>query len=386
MLPSFDDISYFSQLRPPRAAGNAYLVLLVIVFSALLALPFIYTDISIKAGGITRPGHERTETKAAASGIIDSVFVREGQFVEKNQLILRIRDLASGNRLLQTGTEIDQYRAFIQDLSALTTRPLQESLLPVLRSAVYTEQLNHFLQQQNELQLQLLRAEKEVTINSSLYKDRVISSKEFFDTENNRDKILASLRVQLGARLSTWQQELARYRADLSRLREQNRDIHIQADQYLVRAPVAGIVQGVHTRYSGGLIQTGDPVCHISPEETLIGECLVAAKDVGLLQIGQPARYQVEAFNHTYFGSLTGAIMQIDNDYTPVDNQPFFRVQCSFDSLQLGLKNGFSGRLKKGLNFQAAFLVARRSLWQLLFDKIDDWLNPSAPVFKRKNT
>jgi hypothetical protein len=77
---------------------------------------------------------------------------------------------------------------------------------------------------------------------------------------------------------------------------------------------------------------------------------------------------------------LTGKILRIDNDFTAVDNKPVFKVRCSFDTDQLRLKNGFTGQLKKGLGFQASFMVARRSLWQLLFDKMDDWLNPDAPA------
>jgi hypothetical protein len=34
--------------------------------------------------------------------------------------------------------------------------------------------------------------------------------------------------------------------------------------------------------------------------------------------------------------------------------------------------------LKKGMSFRARFVVSRRSLWQLLFDRLDDWVNPLA--------
>ena len=81
-------------------------------------------------------------------------------------------------------------------------------------------------------------------------------------------------------------------------------------------------------------------------------------------------------FDYNYFGILTGKILSIDNDYTIIDNQPSFKVRCMLDSQQLYLKNGFKGNLKKGMTLQARFVVARRSLWELLFDKVDDWINP----------
>jgi HlyD family secretion protein len=33
--------------------------------------------------------------------------------------------------------------------------------------------------------------------------------------------------------------------------------------------------------------------------------------------------------------------------------------------------------IKKGMTVQVRFLVTRRTLFQLLFDKADDWLNPN---------
>lgn len=42
----------------------------------------------------------------------------------------------------------------------------------------------------------------------------------------------------------------------------------------------------------------------------------------------------------------------------------------------LKLKNGRVGRLKKGMTVSAHFMVTRRSLFDLLYQKIDDWANP----------
>lgn len=32
--------------------------------------------------------------------------------------------------------------------------------------------------------------------------------------------------------------------------------------------------------------------------------------------------------------------------------------------------------LKKGMNFTGRFIVTKRTLYHLLFDNVDDWLNP----------
>lgn len=42
----------------------------------------------------------------------------------------------------------------------------------------------------------------------------------------------------------------------------------------------------------------------------------------------------------------------------------------------LQLKNGRVGRLKKGMTVSAHFMVTRRSLFDLLYQKMDSWANP----------
>jgi HlyD family secretion protein len=47
------------------------------------------------------------------------------------------------------------------------------------------------------------------------------------------------------------------------------------------------------------------------------------------------------------------------------------------DSNHLTLRNGRRGDLKKGMNVVAHFMLTRRSLFDLLYQKIDQWINPT---------
>jgi HlyD family secretion protein len=60
-----------------------------------------------------------------------------------------------------------------------------------------------------------------------------------------------------------------------------------------------------------------------------------------------------------------------------------FKLLCSLDQNFLQLKNGFKGQLKKGIVVNARFEIIERSLFDLLYDKIDDWLNPSNQIAKK---
>jgi HlyD family secretion protein len=90
-----------------------------------------------------------------------------------------------------------------------------------------------------------------------------------------------------------------------------------------------------------------------------------------------PVRFQVNAFNYNQWGLAYGKITALPNDIQIVDGKPVFKVKCSLDLEYLELKNGYKGYLKKGMTLQAHFIVTQRTLWQLLYDKIDDWMNPN---------
>jgi len=361
-------------------ASYLYIIILSCVFFLILSLPFIHSDISIKSMGITRPVTERTEVKPIMTGIIDTIYFKEGEMVNKDAVILRLKDPNTKGKLIMNNFEISQREQFIHDLSILTNSlDLETSTINKLTAPLYKQQLAKFTNQKQDLEASIGKAKKELDINTPLAKDKIISGKEFYDIQINYQKLQSSYKAFVQEQLSIWQQELARYNLELSQYKQQLNIVNIDASYYLVKAPTSGIIQGINTRYQGGLLQANETLCTISPEGDLIGECYVPTRDIGLLKVGQPVRYQMEAFDYNYFGVLTGKVAAIDNDYTVINNTPVFKVRCNFDSTQIHLKNGFTGTLKKGLNFQARFIVARRSLWQLLYDNLDDWLNPNAP-------
>jgi hypothetical protein len=74
---------------------------------------------------------------------------------------------------------------------------------------------------------------------------------------------------------------------------------------------------------------------------------------------------------------LEGKILEISNDaYLLEDNRTVFMVKCNLNQNHLALKNGFKGYVKKGMTFQSNFIVTQRTIFQLLYDKVDSWLNP----------
>jgi len=105
-----------------------------------------------------------------------------------------------------------------------------------------------------------------------------------------------------------------------------------------------------------------------------------------LLKVGTKARFQIDAYNYSEWGMATGKVISISSDvFMENGSQPFFKVRCLLDKNNLKLRNGYQGKIKKGMTLQARFFVTRRTLFQLLYDKADDWLNPNVIPESKEN-
>ena len=145
---------------------------------------------------------------------------------------------------------------------------------------------------------------------------------------------------------------------------------------YIITAPISGTIQNIKGFEAGNFISSGAPIAEISPDTDLIAECYITPSDIGLLKKNNQVKFQINAFNYNQWGMATGKILRISKDITIVNNKPLFRVICSLDQKQLQLKNGFEGKLKKGMTLNARFFIIERSVYELLYDKIDDWFTP----------
>jgi len=85
----------------------------------------------------------------------------------------------------------------------------------------------------------------------------------------------------------------------------------------------------------------------------------------------------VDALHYNEWGLVDATITEISDDMIfDESSNAYFRIRCKPDKKFLSLKNGANANLKKGMSINARIVVARRSLFNLLFDKADKWFNP----------
>lgn len=349
-----------------------YYMLVIIILISIVLLPIIKINLSVQGVGFIRPIKEKTEIKANKSEIISNVFTNEGQFVKKGDTILILRDDMVKSKIDLINQQIIEKSTFQKDLNNL----ISSNNLDIL-SDLYAQQYISYSRKIADYNTRLEQAEKELNRNKILYEKEIISTKKYEDLEFDVKQILKEKDIYRSNQLTQWETELVKYTNELNGYKEQLNQIRKEKEFYRILAPVSGTIEEFSGLYAGSIIHAGQTIAVISPQSDIIAEVYVSAKKIGYLSEGQKANIQVDAFNYNQWGWLNGEIINISDDFILADNTPVFNVKCKLNKDYLELKNGVKGKLKKGMTVNAQFMIARRSLFQLLYQKSDDWLNPS---------
>jgi multidrug resistance efflux pump len=357
-----------------------YQLLMLIVIVSFISLFLIAVDVSVRSTGIIRSQDDRNEIKALVSGRLDSVFVSENQRVTKGQTLLKIEAdiLKEQNQLVQA--QKSDYDNQVKDLNILLhlSRTNNWSKKPGLISGLYKQDFALFWQKITDAKTTLMTVEKDFARNKTLYNVKAISEAEYdravllHSTATNRIKTI------MEEEEARWEAALTQLQMKVRELDSQNQQYIREKDFYVVKAPISGTVQQLKGLQPGSIVAANEFLAEISPDDAMLAEMYVLPKDIGLIRPGTITRLQVDAYNYNQWGLVTGKVVSISNDvYTNGKEPPYFKVRCQLDKNSLTLPNGYEGKLKKGMTLQARFLVTERTLFQLLYDKADDWLNPN---------
>lgn len=355
-----------------------YISLMITVFAALAALPFIYVDVSIQSSGLIRPVAEKTEVKSPTTGKVAEVLVRDNETVRKGQPLLTIQTDLLDQQLAFNDQRREKLRSYRSDLRWLTRADLADAALtPALSSPLYTQAFYEFRQKAEEIRTRISQAQKDYDRAAVLAQKQVIARKEVEARQLTLDMATAELRSLVAQQRSQWELALQQHRDELAELSTDQQRLEKEKEQFHLVAPESGTLQNLSGIYPGSYVFANQTLAELSPDSLLIVESYVSPADIGFLQPDMPVTFQVDAFNYNEWGTITGQVASVSADVIMLEDQPVFRVRSTLDQNHLALRNGYWGQLKKGMTVHARFRVNERSLYQLLYDKVDNWLNPT---------
>jgi membrane fusion protein, peptide pheromone/bacteriocin exporter len=376
-LPSLQDTEEFMNGRflvRQNKDQSIYLTILFVFVLTLIGLPYINISISVKSSALIRPASEITPIRSLVSGRLKESFIIENQSVKKGEVLYVIESDVHTEKEKFLSVKIADANMLIADIKNML-RPIPQPT--TISSPLYQQAWFSYKQKLAESTTRFNKAKADYIRNQTLHNQKVIADAEFENFQFELDKAKNDLELLKQNQLSVWQNELRNYEKELQDTESQWAQVKKEKENLTIKAPVSGNIQNLAGVYTGSIIFTNQDIAQISPDTTLLVESYVTPNDIGLLRTAMPVRFQVDAFNYNQWGLATGKVVEISNDIHIINDKPVFKVKCALDKEYLQLKNGYKGYLKKGMTLQARFMVTERTLWQLLYDKVDDWLNPN---------
>lgn len=348
-----------------------YVVVILSILGFIISLPFIKVDITAQSRGLVRSLYDDVPLFSVVSGRVEQVNIRNNEFVKTGDTLIVIQkdNLIAQKNILKKTLQVDSL--ILKDLKRVT-----ENIFDSLQSKTIREDYEKFENNLRELITQRQQQRAIFYRNKKLYDKGVIARADFenfsYDYSQSKQAVTSFKQNQI----SEWENQKRNLEEKIEQNRGSIKRLDTEEDNYYITAPIDGVVKDFIGLQNQSFIQPQQTIAVVSPQSDLIIESMVQPRDIGLIRNGQHVKYQVDAFNYNQWGFVTGEVFEIDQNLTLDKQSVFFKVRSSIHEKQLVLENGYSADIKKGMTLTTRFFITERSLYDLLFDKIDDWLNP----------
>jgi membrane fusion protein, adhesin transport system len=409
------------QSTPKKIRAMMYFWLVAIVMFLIWAY-FAEIDEIARGDGDIVPSGENQMIQNLEGGIVEEILVREGQSVEKGQLLIKINNEKSKSSFSSNAIKADALEAKIVRLRAEATgskfkvsKEMQERIPQFienekslfntnkkqLRSKIKAlkEQLKQRRQELSEAQStkdrmedSLAMIEKEVRMTEPMVAKGVRSRIDFLklqreanevkdrydsarlsiprlqsaikEVQSNIDETVLLFQSDAKLKLNEAISELRTYRANSTALED-------QVTRTLVRAPMKGIVQKLFVHTVGGVVQPGADILEIVPtDSTLLVEVKIKPSDIAFIYFGQKAIVKFSAYDFAIYGGLEGEVVLISADSIKDEKDNVFytvRIKTTKNYLE---RNGKKLKIIPGMTVSADIITGRKSVLDYILKPI----------------
>ncbi|WP_245223290.1 MULTISPECIES: HlyD family type I secretion periplasmic adaptor subunit [unclassified Ruegeria] len=389
---------------------------------------------AIVSSGVIEVQSNRQVVEHPDGGVVGEIFVRDGDVVSSGDMLLRLDDtfLSSEQTIVEAQLfELLVRRARLEaERDGLTPAELTTQLTEVQKEYgigadliagqqnLFEARLETLSRQDEQLRKQVVQIESEIEGTQaqlvSLRRQVELIEDELEDQQSllNRGLTQTSRVLALQREEASLNGEIGRLEAAVARLRGQIasteiqiveltatrreeaittlRDVQAQVAELSerrlslserltrldIRAPVTGRVYGSQVFALQSVVQPGEPMMYIVPQDTPL---LVAARvdtiHVDQLHVGQPVALRFPAFNQRETPELDGQVYNVSAD-TFTDEQSgftFYRAEVELNDGQIDRLNG--QELLPGMPVEALIKTDERTPLSYLVKPMADYFN-----------
>jgi HlyD family secretion protein len=324
-------------------------------------LAFAQTEEVVVAPGKLEPIGDVKTIQVPVGGVLESLLVKEGQRVNKGQVLLRLDNEASLER--EQGIQ----KTIVAKEQQLRLKEVELQRYLTLND---TEQL--VLRQNLQLEREILDRL------GSLRQVGATPELQYLQQRNKVREVQGSLArtvVDRQRQVAILEQSVQQLRGELADLESRRTELRVNLRYQDIRSPVDGLVFDLKPKGPGFVAQGSEPVMKIVPFNNLKANVEIDSSKIGFVKVGRPADISIDSFPAVDFGVLHGTVKRIGSDALAPDQlkQTYrYPAEIQLNSQQLQLRSGQRLPLQVGMSLTANIKLRKVSYLQLLLGEFKD--------------
>ncbi|MCC7487799.1 MAG: HlyD family type I secretion periplasmic adaptor subunit [Burkholderiales bacterium] len=355
--------------------------LTLLLLAALLAAGYLWAsgavldEVTVGAGRVIPSSREQV-IQSLEGGILSELTVREGDIVEKDQVLARLDDTRFGASFRESHSRVTALRAANARLRAEASggTPVFPADARAEQVRVETE-LFHSRRQQLEESVAALKrsfqlADEELQLTAPLVKKGVVSEVELLRLRRQVNELRANLQDRQNKFRADARADLAKNEAELTAIAEGNAARADQVRRAVLRSPMRGTVKNIRVTTLGGIVQPGQDIMEIVPlEDQLLIEARIKPSDVAFLRPGLPATVKITAYDYSIYGGLEATLVHISADTLRDEKKPdetYYKIQVRTQQSHLKDRDGNALPIIPGMTATVDVLTGHKTVLDYL--------------------
>lgn len=358
------------------------------LFVALIWAGFSSLDEITRGQGKVIPSSREQVIQSLDSGVLSEMLVREGDVVEKDQILLQMDDARSGagyreanEKYLSLLAISARLRAEAYDAPLVFPAELKEDdPLVKQETQAYKARKLALAESLEALDASLAAITREVKLTAPLVKSGVMSEVELLRLKRQQADLMGQRAERKNRYITDANNELTRVSSELSQTKE---SASAREDAFLhttIKSPMKGVVKNVQVTTIGGVIQAGQPILEIVPtEDEMLVEAYVKPSEVAFLKVGQKAVVKLSSYDFNKYGGLDGELEHLSPDTlkderqqrkpgaTPADmEEGFYRILVRIKDTNL-VRKGTKIEPTPGMTATVEIRTGQKTVLEYLF-------------------
>ncbi|MBK5143703.1 HlyD family type I secretion periplasmic adaptor subunit [Budviciaceae bacterium BWR-B9] len=308
--------------KTPFSLIMLYLIGAILIIAIVWAKFARVEEITLGEGRIIPASREQI-IQSLEGGILEELNVREGDIVEKGQVLLKIDPTRAGavyregvSKVIGLKGTITRLRAeaygtplvFPADVMAVPSVVKDETQAYSARKQTLDESVK-------TLQTSLKLAEDEINLSEPLMQKGLMSEVELLRMRRQANEFRLQIAERQNRFRSEANAELNKFESELAQSVENVAAREDVMNRTTIVAPVRGTVNNIKVTTVGGVIQQGGEIMAIIPlEDQLLVEAKIKPSDVAFLHPGLKATVKITAYDYAIYGGLSGTLEHISAD------------------------------------------------------------------------